>query len=78
MNDICLFRDVNAMAKMTESAPIYIDATFDSTVPNGPIGGQTRVNLRNQHLSYLITWYCLSGLTSWMWFRQNIQRLPLL
>jgi len=28
-----------------------------STVPGGPIGGQTRVYLRNEHLQYIITWY---------------------
>lgn len=27
-----------------------------STVPGGPIGGQTRVSLRNEHMQYIITW----------------------
>ena len=27
-----------------------------TTVPGGPVGGQTRVNLRNEHLQYIITW----------------------
>ena len=27
-----------------------------STVPGGPIGGQTKVYLRNEHLQYIITW----------------------
>lgn len=29
----------------------------DSTVPGGPIGGQTRVTLRNEHLQYIVTWW---------------------
>lgn len=27
-----------------------------STIPGGPIGGQTRVTLRNEHMQYIITW----------------------
>ena len=27
-----------------------------TTVPGGPIGGQTRVTLRNEHLQYIFTW----------------------
>lgn len=27
-----------------------------STVPGGPIGGQTRVTLRNEHMQYIVTW----------------------
>ena len=44
------------MAAMTGSEPIFLDADAASTVPGGPIGGQTRVSFRNDHLSYLITW----------------------
>lgn len=28
-----------------------------STTPGGPIGGQTRVTLRNEHMQYMVTWY---------------------
>ncbi|KAI4562386.1 hypothetical protein MJT46_011348 [Ovis ammon polii x Ovis aries] len=41
--------------------PIFIDADFKSTVPGGPIGGQTRVTLRNKHLQYIIARYGLCG-----------------
>ena len=40
----------------------------ESTVPGGPIGGQTNVNIRNEHLNYLITWYTLSAATLAMWY----------
>ncbi|KAK2565793.1 Surfeit locus protein 1, partial [Acropora cervicornis] len=43
-------RDVDAMAEVTGSLPILVDADSASTVPGGPIGGQTRVYLRNEHL----------------------------
>jgi surfeit locus 1 family protein len=50
-------RDIDAMARITGSAPVFIDADVKSTVAEGPIGGQTRVQLRNDHLNYLLTWY---------------------
>ncbi|KAF8349678.1 mitochondrial protein required for respiration [Amanita rubescens] len=34
-----------------------------------PIGRPPTVDLRNTHLSYVITWYSLSALTSFMFFR---------
>ena len=36
---------------------IIINYLLDSTIPGGPIGGQTRVQLRNEHGSYIITWF---------------------
>lgn len=62
-------RDVDAMAEVTGSLPILVDADSASTVPGGPIGGQTRVYLRNEHLQYIITWYALSGFTAYMYYR---------
>ncbi|XP_027798122.2 surfeit locus protein 1 isoform X2 [Marmota flaviventris] len=50
------YRDLEAMARVTGADPIFIDADFQSTVPGGPIGGQTRVTLRNEHMQYIITW----------------------
>lgn len=45
------------MARLANSEPIYLDATYDtSRVSGGPIGGQTRITLRNEHMSYIITW----------------------
>lgn len=92
-----LYRDLEAMAKVTGAEEIFIDAVFgwvlflmltfqeyleqtlnmfyqwsqqmfwktfksiyfnsDSTIPGGPIGGQTRVTLRNEHMQYVITWF---------------------
>lgn len=44
---------------MVGGVPIFIDASVDTTVPGGPIGGQTRASLRNEHLSYILTWSVL-------------------
>merc|ERR1712136_308869 len=50
------------------ATPILLDATEATTVPGGPIGGQTRVSLRDEHLSYMITWYSLAAITTYMWY----------
>jgi surfeit locus 1 family protein len=62
-------RDVEAMSRELNTAPIFIDADRKSTIPGGPIGGQTVVTLRNEHLSYIITWYSLSAVTLFMWMK---------
>ncbi|XP_039714788.1 surfeit locus protein 1 [Pteropus medius] len=70
------YRDLEAMAKLTGAEPILIDADFKSTVPGGPIGGQTRVTLRNEHMQYIITWYGLCAATSYLWFKKFLRRTP--
>nr|XP_038961716.1 surfeit locus protein 1 isoform X6 [Rattus norvegicus] len=70
------YRDLDAMAKRTGTDPIFIDADFNSTTPGGPIGGQTRVTLRNEHMQYIITWYGLCAATSYLWFRKFVRRTP--
>ncbi|KAL0099277.1 hypothetical protein PUN28_020091 [Cardiocondyla obscurior] len=72
------YRDLDAMAKVAEAEPVYIELLAEYSTPQGPIAGQTKVTLRNEHLSYIITWYSLSVCTSYMWYRQFIQKLPLL
>eukprot|EP00069_Balaena_mysticetus_P010988 bmy_20934T0 len=70
------YRDLEAMARLTGAEPIFIDADFKSTVPGGPIGGQTRVTLRNEHVQYIITWYGLCAATSYLWFKKFLSRTP--
>ena len=65
-------RDVEALAAKFNTLPIFIDADQSSTVKNGPIGGQTRITLRNDHLSYLITWFSLSALTTLLWLMKYV------
>lgn len=68
-------RDIDAMATTLGTAPVFMDADRKSTVPGGPAGGQTRVTLRNEHLSYIITWYSLSAFTFLMWFKAYWRRV---
>ncbi|XP_077592969.1 surfeit locus protein 1 [Stigmatopora nigra] len=69
------FRDLEAMADATGALNIFIDADFASTVPGGPIGGQTRVTLRNEHMQYIATWYGLCATTAYMWYAKFIKKI---
>ncbi|EFA00352.1 surfeit locus protein 1 [Tribolium castaneum] len=69
------YRDLNQMAKVTGALPVLLEATTDFDTSEGPIGGQTRVTLRNEHLSYILTWYSLSAATSYLWYKQFLSRV---
>ncbi|KAJ8261374.1 hypothetical protein COCON_G00170970 [Conger conger] len=71
------YRDLEAMARVTGTEPIFIDAVLESTNPGGPVGGQTRVTLRNEHMQYIATWYGLCLTTSYMWYAKFIKGLRL-
>ncbi|XP_007549018.1 surfeit locus protein 1-like [Poecilia formosa] len=71
------YRDLEAMSRITGAAPILIDADFKSTIPGGPVGGQTRVTLRNEHMQYIVTWYGLCAATSYMWYAKFIKKIKL-
>ncbi|CAL8103217.1 unnamed protein product [Calicophoron daubneyi] len=60
-------RQIDGMAKELNTLPILIDASYESTVPGGPVGGQTRVNLRNEHASYIVTWWTLGAVGLGIW-----------
>lgn len=61
-------RDVDAMAQALNTAPIFIDADQDTNRTQGPIGGQTQLNVRNEHLNYAITWFGLAAFSFLMWY----------
>lgn len=68
------YRDLKSMSEHLNTEPVLIDACKDTTVPGGPVGGQTRVSLRNEHLSYIFTWYSLCLATTWMWYTRYGQK----
>lgn len=61
------------MAVITDAVPTD---SAGSTVPGGPVGGQTRVTLRNEHLQYIVTWYGLCAATAYLWFNKFLRRTP--
>jgi surfeit locus 1 family protein len=56
--------DLPAMATAAglsgEIAPVYLEAGPAPNPGGFPIGGQTRIDLPNDHLQYAITWYALA------------------
>ncbi len=63
--NVWVWMDLDAMAQAAglESpvTQVYVDAAKGQTPGEYPIGGQTRVNLRNQHLEYALTWFMLAA-----------------
>lgn len=62
--NIWFWIDLPAMAKAAglagEVAPVYLEAGPAPNPGGFPIGGQTRIDLPNDHLQYAITWYALA------------------
>ncbi|XP_043250160.1 surfeit locus protein 1 isoform X1 [Colletes gigas] len=75
-DDMWYYRDVNEMAKKAGTAPIYLEMISNKDFPKFPIGSQTKVNIRNEHLSYIITWYSLSAATGYMWYKLVVKKVP--
>ncbi|CAL7949253.1 unnamed protein product [Xylocopa violacea] len=74
--DIWYYRDLDAMAKKGDASPIYIEMICNDNTDQYPIGSQTKVELRNEHMSYILTWYCLSASTAYLWYRKFIKGIP--
>jgi surfeit locus 1 family protein len=53
-------RDVAALARRLVTRPVLLDLDLASSRTaagrGGPVGGQTRVALRNDHVQYMMTW----------------------
>lgn len=73
-NQWCLV-DVEQMAQVTGCRPVMLDAVAECSVKGGPVGGQTRVKLWNHHVDYIITWFSLSAITSFMWYSKFIRKV---
>lgn len=59
-----LWMDLDRMADAAGLANpvthLYVDAVAGTNPGKWPLGGQTRVNLRNDHLNYALTWFALA------------------
>jgi surfeit locus 1 family protein len=61
--NLWFFIDTQAMAKAAGLSGVkpYVLAALRGPIPGGfPVGGELKVALRNEHLSYAITWYSLA------------------
>ncbi|XP_054275998.1 surfeit locus protein 1-like [Macrosteles quadrilineatus] len=72
--DIWHYRDITDIANKKDCLPIWIDATEEHSIPGKLWGGQTIMKIRNEHLSYIVTWYSLSILTAYIWYLRYMKR----
>ncbi|EGG10007.1 uncharacterized protein MELLADRAFT_71102 [Melampsora larici-populina 98AG31] len=77
------FVDILEIANHLNSAPVLVDAiTYANSgelkqmlSKGNPIGRSSQIQLRNMHVTYIVTWYGLSAITSIMAFRLLRKRL---
>lgn len=73
------FLDIDQMAAYTGSQPVYIQQLIDESQDSGllesqkiirgiPIAATGKVEFHNSHFQYILTWYGLCALTSFMLF----------
>jgi surfeit locus 1 family protein len=61
--NLWFFIDTQAMGRAAALSSVkpYLVAALRAPIPGGfPVGGEIKVALRNEHLSYVITWYSLA------------------
>ena len=70
-------RDLAGIAsadKLTLAAPVVIEADATANPGGWPLGGQTVVSFRNQHLGYAVTWFGLAFALLCIWLAFHISR----
>ena len=69
-------RDVDALAAKLDTRPVFVDLDLESSRAaahyGGPIGGQTRISLTNDHVQYMLTWFGMSAITTLLWLKRFI------
>ncbi|CAG5095717.1 Oidioi.mRNA.OKI2018_I69.XSR.g14305.t2.cds [Oikopleura dioica] len=66
-------RDVTNMSKDLDTEEIFIDLDRESTLPGGPIGGQTKLSFSNNHLIYCIQWWSLTAFITFYTIRTALK-----
>ena len=51
---------LSTMISVGRSPPLFVEAGGAPNPGGYPLGGQTRVEIRNAHLQYAVTWYALA------------------
>jgi len=69
-------RDVAALASKLNTQPVFLDLDLESSRDvaqrGGPVGGQTRIALRNDHVQYMLTWWGLTLVTTILWIQKFV------
>ncbi|VDK85146.1 unnamed protein product [Litomosoides sigmodontis] len=66
--DLWLYTDIEQMAEKHCTLPVLVDACYESSIQGGPIGGQTRITHRNDHMVYACFWLSVGAATLFGWF----------
>ncbi len=79
--NVWFWMDLPAMAATTGTAPaalapVYLDAGPAANPGGYPLGGQTRLNLPNDHLQYAITWFLLAAALAVIYVVYHTRRDP--
>ena len=64
-------RDVASMAYELNTEPIYIDLDREYGPDGGPVAGQTKFDLPDNHLLYAIHWFTLSAIFTFILIRNS-------
>ncbi|KAL8278665.1 hypothetical protein RQP46_008957 [Phenoliferia psychrophenolica] len=72
-----VFSDIKQMADHTGAEPVLVDEIFagnagqirEKLAVGSPVGRAASIELRNQHLTYAVTWYALSLATAFLFIR---------
>lgn len=79
MENFWFWIDLPAMARaaqLDDLAPVIIQADATPNPGGYPVGGRTVVNLPNNHLSYVGTWYGLALTLVAVWIAASFRRSP--
>ena len=62
--------NVKSLAKALNTLPVMIETT-ETIDPRLKVrSDENRLNIPNNHLQYIITWYSLAAITTWMWLKR--------
>jgi surfeit locus 1 family protein len=65
-----------SLAMFLNTAPVFLDLKVDRLNQKSyPIPNQTIIQLRNEHMSYIATWFTLSVLTAILWYKRYARNL---
>jgi len=69
-------RDIPALAQKLGTEELFLDLDLESSrysaERGGPLGGQTRISLRNDHAQYMMTWWGLSIGSLFVWAKRFV------
>ncbi|RNA44984.1 surfeit locus 1 [Brachionus plicatilis] len=69
-------RDLKEMSQELGTEPIFLDQVKPFGLPSEPTPTQTQVDVKNDHLSYIFTWFGLSLSTFFIWLKYFAKIIP--